>query len=86
MFCKIFLYQVWVFEIDANALIEQVAALPKIMRAIIFTVSLAEIPAMLASFAPNVQFDCIIKSNVGAIDELISPTEDQGFLRKFYLI
>ncbi|MBE9104411.1 AAA family ATPase [Nostoc cf. edaphicum LEGE 07299] len=49
---------------DANALIEQAAALPETMRPIVFTASVAQIPAMLASLAPNVQFDSIIGRNV----------------------
>ncbi|MBN3890309.1 MAG: AAA family ATPase [Nostoc sp. JL31] len=49
---------------DANALIEQAAALPETMRPIVFTASAAQIPAMLASLAPNVQFDSIIGRNI----------------------
>ncbi|WP_414516563.1 AAA family ATPase [Nostoc sp. PCC 9305] len=49
---------------DANALIEQAAALPETMRPIVFTASVAQIPAMLASLAPNVQFDSIIGRNI----------------------
>ncbi|MHC5828039.1 MAG: AAA family ATPase, partial [Nostoc sp.] len=49
---------------DANALIELAAALPETMRPIIFTASVAQIPTMLASLAPNIQFDSIIGRNV----------------------
>ncbi|ODG99907.1 AAA family ATPase [Nostoc sp. KVJ20] len=49
---------------DANALNELAAALPETMRPIVFTASVAQIPAMLASLAPNVQFDSIIGRNV----------------------
>lgn len=49
---------------DANALNELAAALPETMRPIVFTASVAQIPAMLTSLAPNVQFDSIIGRNV----------------------
>jgi putative ATPase len=49
---------------DTNALNELTAALPETMRPIVFTASVAQIPAMLASLAPNVQFDSIIGRNV----------------------
>ncbi|MHC5917534.1 MAG: AAA family ATPase, partial [Nostoc sp.] len=49
---------------DADALVELAAALPETMQPIIFTASVAQIPAMLASLAPNVQFDSIIGRNV----------------------
>ncbi len=49
---------------DANALNELAAALPETMRPIVFTTSVAQIPAMLTSLAPNVQFDSIIGRNV----------------------
>ncbi|MCC5610684.1 AAA family ATPase [Nostoc sp. CHAB 5834] len=49
---------------DADALVELAAALPETMQPIIFTASVAQIPAMLASLAPIVQFDSIIGRNV----------------------
>lgn len=53
---------------DANALNELAAALPETMQPIVFTASVAQIPAMLASLAPNVQFDSIIGRNVLALE------------------
>ncbi|OYE00353.1 AAA family ATPase [Nostoc sp. 'Peltigera membranacea cyanobiont' 232] len=57
---------------DANALVELAAALPETMRPIVFIASVAQIPAMLASLAPNVQFDSIIGRN------LLASESDKG--------
>ena len=62
---------------DANALIELAAALPETMRPIVFTASVAQIPAMLASLAPNVQFDSIIGRNV------LASQADKGLAAQF---
>ncbi|BAY20137.1 recombination factor protein RarA/unknown domain fusion protein (plasmid) [Anabaenopsis circularis NIES-21] len=48
---------------DANALQEQAAALPELMRPVILTVPISQLPAVLTQEAANVQFDCIIGRN-----------------------
>jgi putative ATPase len=48
---------------DAKALQEQAAALPELMRPVILTALISQLPGMLADLAPNVEFDCIIGRN-----------------------
>ncbi|MCG6138702.1 MAG: hypothetical protein MET45_29585 [Nostoc sp. LLA-1] len=48
---------------EANALRELAATLPELMRPTVVTASITELPAVLASQAPGVQFDCIIGRN-----------------------
>ncbi|MBD2496703.1 AAA family ATPase [Nostoc sp. FACHB-280] len=48
---------------DANALQEQAAALPHLMRPVILTVPISQLPAVLVQEAANVQFDCIMGRN-----------------------
>ncbi|MBD2452392.1 AAA family ATPase [Nostoc sp. FACHB-152] len=50
-------------NIDANALQEQAAALPQLMRPVILTEPISQLPAVLAQAAPTVQFDCIMGRN-----------------------
>jgi len=48
---------------EANALIELAAALPELMRPVVLTAALTEIPTVLAAQAPEVRFDRIIGRN-----------------------
>lgn len=48
---------------DANALHEQAAALQELMRPVILTAPISQLPEVLASQAANVKFDCIIGRN-----------------------
>ncbi|MFN6567050.1 AAA family ATPase [Dendronalium sp. ChiSLP03b] len=48
---------------DTNALTQQAAALTEMMRPIILTATITELPAVLTSTALDVQFDCIIGRN-----------------------
>ncbi len=48
---------------EANTLGEQTIALPEMMRPVILTTSISELSNVLASQAPDVQFDCIIGRN-----------------------
>ncbi|WP_298920041.1 hypothetical protein [uncultured Nostoc sp.] len=59
---------------DANALHEQAAALKELMRPIILTVPISELPPIVADLAPDLQFDCIIGRNtlVSEPDKLIA--------------
>jgi putative ATPase len=50
-------------SVDANALQEQAAALPELMRPVILTVPISRLSEVLADLAPNVQFDCIMGRN-----------------------
>lgn len=59
---------------DANALHEQAAALKELMRPIILTAPISQLPGILADLAPDLQFDCIIGRNtlVSQPDKLIA--------------
>ncbi|MBD2451118.1 AAA family ATPase [Nostoc sp. FACHB-152] len=48
---------------DANALQEQAAALPQLMRPVILNALISQLSAVLAQEAPTVQFDCIMGRN-----------------------
>ena len=50
-------------SVDANALQEQAAALPELMRPVILTVPISRLSEVLAEEASNVQFDCIMGRN-----------------------
>lgn len=49
---------------DTNALQEQFSALPELMRPIVLSATLTELPAVLATQAPDVLFDRILGRNV----------------------
>ncbi len=51
-------------ENDANALLEQAAALPELIRPVILTAQITELPAVLSSQTSGVLFDHIIGRNV----------------------
>jgi putative ATPase len=48
---------------EANALQEQVATLPLLKRPIVLSATLTELPEVLATQVPDIQFDCIIGRN-----------------------
>ncbi|MEH2327377.1 MAG: hypothetical protein V7K32_28230 [Nostoc sp.] len=48
---------------DANALHQQAAALKELIRPMILTVPISELPGTIADLAPDLQFDCIIGRN-----------------------
>ena len=48
---------------DTNAILDLAAALPELMRPIVFSATLTELPAFLATHAPNVLFDRIVGRN-----------------------
>ncbi|WP_193200305.1 AAA family ATPase [Nostoc sp. MG11] len=48
---------------NADALLEQAATLRELMRPMVLTASITELPAVLAAQATHVQFDCIIGRN-----------------------
>ncbi len=48
---------------DTNALQEQFSVLPELMRPIVLSATLAELPTVLATYSPNVLFDRIIGRN-----------------------
>ncbi|BAZ34019.1 recombination factor protein RarA/unknown domain fusion protein (plasmid) [Cylindrospermum sp. NIES-4074] len=50
-------------ESDAQALVEQAAALSELRRPMVVNAKITELPVVLASQAPGVQFDCIIGRN-----------------------
>lgn len=50
-------------EAEAQALQEQAAALPNLLRPIAFTASLKQLPAVLAAQSPDLRFDWIIGRN-----------------------
>ncbi len=49
---------------EADALLEQAAALPQLIRPTVLAATLNELPLVLASFAPSLKFDYIIGRNV----------------------
>ena len=50
-------------QADAEALREQAASLPELMRPIIVESELAKLPKVLAKQAPDIRFDCILGRN-----------------------
>ncbi|GAB1538591.1 AAA family ATPase [Scytonema sp. NUACC21] len=48
---------------EAEALQQQAAALTELLRPVVFTATFTELPAALASYAPDVRFDCIVGRN-----------------------
>lgn len=50
-------------ESNAQALVEQAAALSELRRPMVVNAKITELPVVLASQAPGVQFDCIIGRN-----------------------
>jgi putative ATPase len=48
---------------EANALQEQVAALPLLKRPLVLSSTLTELPEVLATQVPDIRFDCIIGRN-----------------------
>ncbi|HYW18863.1 MAG TPA: AAA family ATPase [Nodularia sp. (in: cyanobacteria)] len=48
---------------DANALHQQAAALKELIRPMILTVPISELPGIVADLPPDLQFDCIIGRN-----------------------
>ncbi len=48
---------------EANALQEQVAALPELKRPVVLNATLTQLPEVLATQAPGVRFDCIVGRN-----------------------
>jgi putative ATPase len=67
-------------EQEAEALIEQAAILPEILRPVVLTASISALPNVLKERAKNIRFDCLIGRNaliseidkVGALQSLIS--------------
>jgi putative ATPase len=73
---------------DAQALQEQAATLPELVRPIILTTDLTKLPTVLTQQAPGVQFDCILGRNAllhesdkaGTVQSLIPYLRPQGLL------
>lgn len=75
-------------QVEADALLEQVAALPQLTRPTVLTAKLSELPLVLASQLPNQKFDRIIGRNalltvtdkVTTIKQLIKLLKPSGIL------
>ena len=75
-------------QTEAEAINEQAAILPELMRPIVLTTRLNELPKVLAQQAQNLRFDCIMGRNVlmsetdkvGVVTNLISWLSAEGVL------
>ncbi len=75
-------------QTEAEAINEQAAILPELLRPIVLTTTLNELPNVLAQQAPDIRFDCIMGRNalmsetdkVGIVTNLMSWLSAEGVL------
>lgn len=48
---------------EKDSVVEQAAALPELLRPVVFEASFSELPQALTAMAPNLRFDCILGRN-----------------------